>query len=1001
MSDDRPLDLDAARARLAAKSGPEYWRGLEELASTGEFRDFLAHEFPENADQWGGSGVDRRRFLQLMSASLALAGLAACTRQPEEKIVPYIDQPEDLVAGKPLFYASALSWRGYAAPVVVESHMGRPTKIEGNPEHPAFPAGGTDTFMQASILNLYDPDRAQVVKHEGTIASWEAFVAVTGPLLEMQKRAGGAGLRILTPPVTSPTLADQIRKLLAMYPSARWHRWEATSRDAVRAGAIAAFGRPTSLRYRLDRAKVIVALDSEFLCGEPASVRYAADFASGRRIRKARMELSRLYAAECTPGLVGAAADHRVAVRPSLVPALARAIAAAAGVSGGGGNAALPEPLRRFAESAGRDLAGSRGASLVVVGEGQPAEVHALAHAVNRALGASGATIEYTDPVEADPVLDLDSLKALVDDLNAGEIELLVIVGGNPVYDAPADLDFRSALRKARTSARLGYWEDETSEWCHWNLPMTHPLETWSDPRAFDGTVTIAQPLIAPLYQGKSELELVAALSGEPDRTSHDIVREYWSAKRSEGDFETFWKKSVHDGWVADTALAPREGGGGSSSVAAAATSTAATDSALEIVFRPDPTIWDGAWANNGWMQELPKPLSRLTWDNAAFVSPATATNLGVGDEDTVTLALGGRTVRAPVFVLPGQADGTVAVHLGYGRRRTGTVGRGTGFDAGALRTSGALASAAGLVVTRAGGRWRLASTQLHQTMDGRNLVRAAVLERFRRDPDFAKALGENPEKSDSLYPTFPNELRGARPAWGMAIDLNTCIGCAACVVACQAENNSPVVGKEQVTRGREMHWLRIDRYYQGGLENPKTYFEPVLCMHCEKAPCEVVCPVGATVHSTEGLNEMIYNRCVGTRYCSNNCPYKVRRFNFLQFSDAKTPSLKLLRNPNVTVRSRGVMEKCTYCVQRISAARIEAEKAERPIRDGEIRTACQQACPAGAIVFGDVHDPDSNVSKTKAEPLEYGLLTDLNTRPRTTYLAKIWNPNPELGGEA
>jgi molybdopterin-containing oxidoreductase family iron-sulfur binding subunit len=997
-----PLDLDAVRARLASASGPHYWRGLEELSETEEFRDFLAHEFPENADQWGGSGVDRRRFLQLMSASLALAGLAACTRQPEEKIVPYIEQPEGLVPGKPLFFATALPWRGHAAPVVVESHMGRPTKIEGNPQHPAFPGGGTDVFMQASILNLYDPDRAQVVRHEGTIASWESFVSAVGPELDALRASGGGGLRLLTPPVTSPTLSAQIKSLLEQFPGSVWHRWEPVSRDFARAASLAAFGQPLAHRYRFDRARVIVSLDSDFLCGEPGSVRYAADFAAGRRIRRARMELTRMYAAECSPTLAGAAAEHRIALAPSRLPAFARAVADAAGVSGTGGAAGasgLPAAAAKLAAAAGKDLAAHRGAGLVVAGEGQAPEVHLLAHAINHALGNAGSTIEYTDAIEADPVASLESLKSLIDAMNAGQVRILAILGGNPVYDAPADWDFLGALRKVKTAVRLGFWEDETAEWCHWNVPMTHPLETWSDLRAFDGTITIAQPLIAPLYQGKSEHEFVAALSGAPDRTSHDIVKEFWSARHAGADFEGFWRQSIRDGFVAGTALPPRSVKPAAASLAAAPSAAAA--GGLEIVFRPDPTIWDGEWANNAWLQECPKPLTRITWDNAALLSPATAARLGIENEDSVTLALGGRSVKAPVLVVPGHPDDTVTAHLGYGRRRSGNVARGTGFDAYGLRTTAGLASAAGLAVTKSGGRWPLASVQLHQTMDGRNLVRAADLEKFRADPEFAGRLGEDPATGESLYPPFPTELPGKEPAWGMAIDLNTCIGCAACVVACQAENNSPVVGKEQVMRGREMHWLRIDRYYQGGLENPKTYFEPVLCMHCEKAPCEVVCPVGATVHSPEGLNEMIYNRCVGTRYCSNNCPYKVRRFNFLQFSDAKTPSLKLLRNPNVTVRSRGVMEKCSYCVQRIAVARIEAEKREQPIRDGDVRTACQQACPAGAIVFGNIHDPSAQVSAMKAEPLNYGLLTELNTRPRTTYLAKVWNPNPEIGGEA
>jgi len=991
MSARMPIDLDAVRAKLAGTSGREHWRSLEELAETPEFQDLLAHEFPENAEQWGADPVSRRRFLQLMSASLALAGLAACTRQPEEKIVPYVDQPEEIVPGRPLFYATALPWRGYAMPVVVESHMGRPTKIEGNPGHPSFPAGGTDAFMQASILNLYDPDRAQVVKHTGTIASWESFVAALAPLLESQRGSRGAGLRLLTGTVTSPTLGAQIQALLGAMPGARWHRWEGIPADAARAGARAAFGRDAACRYRFDRARVVLSLDSDFLCGDPGSIRHVADFASGRRARRGRTDLSRVYAVESTPTLAGAASDHRLAARPGLVAGIASAVAAALGA--GGSTVALDPEAAKFSAAAAKDLAAHRGASLVVVGDGQPPEVHALAHAMNRTLGNAGTTVEYTDPVEVDPVLQLDSLKELVGDMNAGRVQLLVVIGGNPVFTAPADLDFRKALTKVPETVRLGFWEDETSEWCRWSVPMTHPLETWTDLRAFDGTVTIAQPLIAPLYQGKSEHEILSALSGAPDRTSHDLVKEYWSGRQGSVDFDAFWRTSLRDGFVAGSALPAT-----AVSASTPPSVSAAAPSGLDVVFRPDPTIWDGEWANNGWMQELPKPLTRLTWDNAILVSPATAARLGFASEDVVSVSAEGRSVHGPVLVLPGQPDDVLTLPVGYGRRRTGSVGRGTGFDAFALRGTASLWTLSGASASKTGGPWRLASVQLHNTMDGRHLVRAATLEKFRADPEFARRLGEDPEKSDSLYPAFPGELPGNDPAWGMSIDLNTCIGCGACVVACQAENNSPVVGKEQVLRGREMHWLRIDRYYQGGLESPKTYFEPVACMHCEKAPCEVVCPVGATVHSPEGLNEMIYNRCVGTRYCSNNCPYKVRRFNFLQYSDTKTPSLRLQKNPDVTVRSRGVMEKCSYCVQRISAARIEAEKKNAPIRDGAIQTACQQACPAGAIVFGNVHDRESRVAALKAEPLSYGLLTELNTRPRTTYLARVWNPNPELG---
>ena len=994
-----PLDLARIREKLSGARGPKYWRSLEEIAEAPEFQDFLRHEFPENADQWE-DGFSRRRFLQLMSASLALAGLSACTKQPDEKIVPYNEQPEAVVPGKPLFFATCLPWRGYARGAVVESHEGRPTKVEGNPRHPANPNGGTDAFMQAAVLSLYDPERAQVVTRAGTVSSWESFSAAISPVLESERTSGGAGLRVLTGTVTSPTLAAQLQSLRELYPNARWHSWDPVLRDTERAGTRLAFGRDLDFHYRFDRADVVLSLDGDFLTGGPASLRYIRDFASRRRVRAADPRLSRVYAIESTPSLVGAAADHRFPLRSSDIEQVPRAIAGGIGLPVSGSEpGTLPAAALNWITAARKDLESHRGSSVVVAGEGQTASCHAAAHLLNHALGNSGRTVVYTERVDAATGPQLDSLRELVEEMRAGKVMLLVVLGANPVYSAPADLDFRGALAKVGTSVKLGLSEDETSEWCHWNLPMTHPLECWSDSRAFDGTATIQQPLIAPLYQGRSEHELLAVLLGQDGRSGHDIVKERWRREKPGADFDGFWTRSLQDGFVAGTALpevpvAPVLG-----SIPPLSAKPPERDT-VEVVFRPDPTVWDGELANNGWLQELPKPLTRLTWDNAALMSPETAAGLRLAEGDVVELSIGGRKVEASCLPTPGHSDASVTVHLGYGRTRVGAVGRQTGFDAYALRTSPAMSFQTGLSLRRTGARWPLATTQHHSSMEGRNLVRTATLPAFRKNPAFAREMEEDPAKDFSLYPPVPADLPSREYAWGMSIDLNTCVGCGACVAACQAENNSPIVGKDQVVRGREMHWLRIDRYYQGDPANPATLFEPVLCMHCENAPCEVVCPVGATVHSAEGLNEMVYNRCVGTRYCSNNCPYKVRRFNFLQYSDTTSASLKLLRNPNVTVRSRGVMEKCSYCVQRISAGRIEAEKRNTPIRDGEVRTACQQACPAQAIVFGNISDPASEVARLKAEPLNYGLLTSLNTRPRTTYLARVWNPNPEIGEE-
>jgi molybdopterin-containing oxidoreductase family iron-sulfur binding subunit len=648
-----------------------------------------------------------------------------------------------------------------------------------------------------------------------------------------------------------------------------------------------------------------------------------------------------------------------------------------------------------------RDLQSHHGTSLVIAGEQQPPEVHALAHAMNDAMGNVGKTVHYTAPAEANPVNAMDSLRELVADIQKGEVDTLFILGVNPVYNAPADLHFRENLLKVRTRIHLSLYEDETAEQCHWHIPEAHFLEAWGDARAYDGTVTIIQPLIAPLYDGRSAHEILAVLAGEAGTTGHDVVRAYWQRQKAGVGFEQFWQTSLNNGVIADSALATKPV---KLSPVLATPPATANGGGIEIILRPDPSIGDGSFANNGWLQEVPKPLTKLTWDNAALVSPGTARKLGVTNGDVVKLSREGHSVEAPIWITPGHANDSITLHLGYGRKRAGHVGTGLGFNAYQLSTaSGAWCSLA--TVEKTGKTYQLVTTQHHHIMgkEGeereeesvaalqRKLVRGATLEEFRKDPNIIREEGE--ENGPSIYPGY--EYNGN--AWGMAIDLNSCIGCNACIVACQSENNIPVVGKDQVSRGREMQWIRVDTYFEGGLENPAIYNQAVPCMHCENAPCEYVCPVGATVHSPEGLNEMVYNRCVGTRYCSNNCPYKVRRFNFELWSDWTTPSLKPLRNPEVTVRSRGVMEKCTYCVQRINRVKIAAEKEDREIRDGEILTACQQTCPAQAIVFGNINDPNTRVAKLKAQSRNYGLLTDLNTRPRTTYLAKLRNPNPEI----
>ncbi|HEY7288411.1 MAG TPA: TAT-variant-translocated molybdopterin oxidoreductase [Vicinamibacterales bacterium] len=964
------------------------WRSLDELADTNEFRRFLDAEFPDDAHALVDP-IRRREFLKLMGASLALAGAGACTRAPAEQIVPYVRAPEEFVPGHPLFFATAMSLGGFATGVLVESHLGRPTKIEGNPDHPAS-LGATDAMTQASILTLYDPDRSKTVTHNGRISTWDAFVKPLDDAREEQRIKKGAGLRILTERVTSPTIADQITKLLADFPQARWHQYEPVTRDNIRDGARLAFGQLVHTRLLVEHADVIVSLDSDLLGSGPSALRDARHFSDRRRPRDGQT-MNRLYVLESTPSITGTMADHRVRVPAHDVERAARGLARA--LAGQAAQSGVPSgAVDAFLDAAARDLLQHRGASLVVAGDAQPASVHALAHAINASLGNVGRTVEYSDPVEASPVDEMQSLADLVADMAQDKVDLLVIVGGNPVFNAPRDLAFGEQLSHVKLRIHLALYEDETSALCHWHVPEAHYLEAWGDTRAFDGTVSIVQPLIAPLYEGKSAYEILAALAGQ-HASGYDVVREYWQRQGSNGSFDERWQRALNDGFIAGTALPAKSVASAKPVQELLGQPLAGRPAGIELVFRPDPTIWDGRFANNAWLQELPKPMTKLTWDAAALVSPATAGRLGLVSGDVVDLRYGGATLRAPVWILPGQADDSIAMSFGYGRTQGGRVAAGVGVNAYALRTSNAPWFGGPVEIAKTGTTYELVSTQHHFSMEGRGLVRVGTVEQFARDPHFATAVDSEQGTPDSLYPGF--QYRGH--AWGLSIDLNACIGCGACMVACQAENNIPVVGKSEVARGRSMHWIRIDRYFEGNADEPAIHHEPVLCMHCENAPCELVCPVGATVHSDEGLNQMVYNRCVGTRYCSNNCPYKVRRFNFFQYADWDTPSLKGLRNPDVTVRSRGVMEKCTYCVQRINEAKIKAEREDRSVRDGEIVTACQGVCPAQAIVFGDLNDPKSRVAALRADSRTYGLLTDLGTRPRTSYMARLRNPNGAL----
>jgi MoCo/4Fe-4S cofactor protein with predicted Tat translocation signal len=964
------LHLRVLQERLQSTSGREYWRSLEELADTKEFREFVEDEFPGRSAEWT-SPLNRREVLRLMGASFALAGLTACTRMPPQKIVPYVQQPEEVIPGKPLYFATAMPVGGYAMGLLVESHLGRPTKIEGNPDHPAS-LGATDAMAQASILGLYDPERTQTVTQRGRISNYLGFLAMMSRTREQNQQNKGAGLRILTETITSPTFAREMQNILTQFPNARWYQYEPVHHSQ------------TEL-YHFDQADVVLSLDSDFLGTVPGSIQHSRDFMSKRKLASDQPSMNRLYVVEPSPSITGSTADHRWPAKPSEIEGIARSIAARLGI----GQASTAAPP--WVDAVVRDLQAHKGKSLVIAGRHQAESVRALAAAMNQALGNVGVTVTGIQPVEANPVDQLQSLWSLVKEMASGQVETLMILGGNPVYTAPADMNFGSALQKVKLVIHNSLYFDETAEYSHWHIPEAHYLESWDDARAFDGTVTILQPLIAPLYGGRTSLEVLASLTDQPDRRSYDILRDYWHTRHTGEDFDAFWDKSLHDGMVANSAAAtaPATAPGPIPPRASAPPGPGT----LELNLRPDPYLFDGRFANNSWLQELPKPDTKLTWDNPVYVSPATAKRLGLENEDLVELENRGRKLLVAAWIVPGQADDCLTMYLGNGRRRGGRVATNAGFNAYLLRVSDQPWGGPGVQLRKTGDRHLLANTQGHHSMEGRGIVRSATLVEYQKDPEFPKHEEAEAPKSQSLYPEY--SYTGHK--WGMAIDQNACIGCSACVVACQAENNIPVVGKDQVLRGREMHWLRIDRYHKGDAGNPEMFNQPMLCQQCEKAPCELVCPVAATVHSNEGLNQMVYNRCVGTRYCSNNCPYKVRRFNFYLYSDWYTQSLYGMRNPNVTVRSRGVMEKCTYCVQRINYAKIEADREERPVRDGEIVTACQAACPTRAIVFGDMNDPESAVTRLKAQPLNYSVLGDLNTQPRTTYLARVKNTNPDL----
>jgi MoCo/4Fe-4S cofactor protein with predicted Tat translocation signal len=1007
------LTLEAARAKLAGQTGKKYWRSVDELADTPAFREAVQREFPTQAAEWIDP-VSRRGFLKVMSASLALAGLAGCTKQPDEPIYPYVKEPEDLVLGRPVYFATAMPFNTGAVPLLVKSDAYRPIKLDGNPEHPVN-RGTSDPLSQGALLDLYDPDRSQRVSYRGEVREFAAFLAAFRAMLSDKKPSGGAGLYILSDTVTSPTLAAQWKAAQQNYPNAKWMQWDPINRDSAYSASKTAFGDYYDAQYRLQDADVIVSLDADFLSSitHPGFLRLAADYAGRRKLADATATMNRLYAVESVSTTTGFKAEHRLALRAVDIAPFAAALAAAVGA---GGSSAQPPsgPAGKFLTALAADLKANAGKCVVIPGEQQSPEVHLAAISINQALGNVGKTVVYTETVNPMPSIQGQDIVSLVNDMKAGKVDWLVILNANPVYSAPVDLHFDQVMNSVKHTVHLGSHFNETAVVAEWHINGTHFLENWSDTRAYDGTATVIQPMIDPLYGGKSAHDVIQSMLNDPDTSPYDAVRKTWQANLGT-DAEHGWRKILHDGLIQGTAFQPKTVSAKTGGFAVITPNE--QDGTVEVIFRADPNIYDGRYANVGWLQEIPKPVTSMSWDNAALMSYRTLARFGLAEQDVVAIKSNGNTVLAPVLAVPGHADGSVTVYLGYGRENGGRVAGGLGFNAYAIRTSNALLFAPGATITKTGKTYEFAVTKSHYTdhrsveaggdgsgthsLEGneantRGIVRYATLDEFKENPNFAhdeEKEPEDPEPDNSMF----NNWRYDKNAWGMAIDMNSCVGCNACVVSCYAENNIAVVGRHNTMTGRIMQWIRIDTYFEGDLDAPKAHFQPMTCQQCENAPCEQVCPVGATVHSPEGLNVMVYNRCVGTRYCSNNCPYKVRRFNFLLYSDFETESLKLMRNPDVTVRSRGVMEKCSYCSQRIAAAKIAADKENRDIRDGEVVTACQQACPTGAIVFGNVNDKASKVRKLKLQQRNYGVLADLNTRPRTTYIAEVFNPNPEL----
>jgi len=924
------------------------------------------------------SDLTRRGFLKALGASVALAGLDGCTRLPADKILPYV-QPPEFSPGAAAHYATSMVLDGYATGLVVEAHDGRPTKIEGNPDHPAS-LGAAGVLEQASLLQLYDPDRAKRVRSGTGRSSWEGFAGAMSPnALRGRVGARGERLALLLEPTSSPLVARLLAELRTVYPQMTVHYYAPLVSDSASAAFTTAGLIP---QFDIRAADVIVGVTADFLAAGPFHLRYAREFADRRRTPLAGM--NRLYVAEPDFTVTGASADHRLRSRPSEIEPLLASLLD--GVRGGASSASSA-----WVAAAAADLRAHAGRSLVIADDRLGSKTHALVAAINDTLGNTGRTVWHV----RSPLLGAGdaaaTITSLAEKMEGGAVDTLICLGGNPSYATPASLHFSSLLRRVPNSAYVGLYENETAQDARWFVPASHYLESWGDARAYDGTYSVVQPLVQPLYGGKSIVEVLSALAGSRAADARALLRES-SEKAGFIHDDDSWSAAVRRGFVAATPAPPVVAVPRAELLASTPVHSSVAGG-IEVFFARDARLHDGSFANNGWLQELPDPVTKLTWDNAALVSPATAKRLGVDTGDVVQLRHAGATLRIATLIVPGHADDVATLHFGYGRGGAESVANGVGENVYRLWPEIGSFTLAGVSIERApGARQLLAITQSHWTMDGRDQAKSEAVDAYRTR---SGATTASPSRSLPIYE--PPERLQSPHQWAMTIDLGTCIGCSACVVACQSENNIPVVGRDDVAKSREMHWLRIDRYVEGPDDDPRVVTQPMLCQHCENAPCEYVCPVEATDHSPDGLNEMVYNRCVGTRFCSNNCPYKVRRFNWFDYNARLSETEQMAKNPDVTVRARGVMEKCTFCVQRIREAEIGAAVAGRPLRGDEVKTACQQACPTNAIVFGSLTERDSEMMRRREEARVYGVLDQLGTEPRVRYLACIRNPNPRL----